>query len=326
MIETLKELSGLFGVSGSETQIKDWLMNKVRGKVDLVHTDAMGNLICVKKGSGEKVMLAAHMDEIGLIATYVEEKGFVRVSKVGGVSLNYAMGQRVRFENGTFGVLHHEEKLDHVKDLHFSSTYVDVGANSKEEALQKIQIGEMACFYSEPAVEGDYLMAKALDNRAGVLVLLKVMENLPKTDKEVYFAFTVQEEVGLRGAKTVAFGCMPDVSITVDITRTGDTPAAKPMEISCGKGPAIKIKDQSVICHKEVIKRLRSVCEEKNIAYQNEILESGGTDAGAIHLTGGGIPSGGVSIPCRYIHTPNEMVHKKDLEDAVALIVGFLEK
>jgi tetrahedral aminopeptidase len=326
MIHLIKELTNTFGVSGSENKIRALIESKVKGKVDNIYTDALGNLICVKKGGGEKVMLAAHMDEIGIIATFVDDNGFIRFSRVGGVSPFYALGQRVLFENGTFGVVYYEEKLDSMKDLNASSMYIDIGASSKEEALKKVKIGETAGFYSESVQEGDYLISKGMDNRSGVAVLLEVIHALPKTDKEIYFVFTVQEEVGLRGAKTAAFGLMPDIAIAVDVTRTGDTPNCRPMEVFLGKGPAIKIKDSSVLCHKDVIARLRKVCEEDSIPYQNEILEAGGTDAGAIHLTGGGIPSGAVSIPCRYIHTPNEMVHQKDLENAVRLLVGILKK
>jgi endoglucanase len=326
MIQLIKELTNTFGVSGSENKIRGLIEAKIKGKVDNIYTDPLGNLICVKKGVGEKVMLAAHMDEIGIIATFVDDNGFVRFSKVGGVSPFYALGQRVLFENGTFGVVYYEEKLEIMKDLNWSSMFIDIGASSKEEALKKVKIGETAGFYSESVQEGEYFISKGMDNRSGVAVLIEVINALPKTDKEIYFVFTVQEEVGLRGAKTAAFGLMPDVAIAVDVTRTGDTPNCRPMVVSLGKGPAIKIKDSSVLCHKEVIDRLRKVCEVENLPYQNEILDAGGTDAGAIHLTGGGIPSGGVSIPCRYIHTPNEMVHQKDLENAVGLLVGFLKK
>lgn len=325
MIEILKELGKMVGVSGSEKTIRDFVKAKVSSKFDEVYEDALGNLICVKKGSGEKVLLAAHIDEIGVIATFIDEKGFIRFDRVGGVSPFYAIGQRVCFENGANGVVHHEEKLESMKDLKFSSMYIDIGAASREEALDRVKIGETAGFVGEMVEEGEVLISKAMDNRSSVALLMALSQQLPITDKEIVFVFTVQEEVGLRGAKTAAFGVMPDLALAIDVTKTGDTPSCRPMEVSLGKGPAIKIKDASMISHKEVVNRLKEVCEKEKIPYQLEILEAGGTDAGAIHLTGGGIRTGAVSIPCRYVHSPNEMVHKKDLENALQLLQGILK-
>lgn len=320
----LSELCTQFGVSGSEEVIRNYIETKANHKITSMFTDAMGNLICTKKGTGEKVMLAAHMDEIGMVVTYIDENGFVRFSPIGGLRPQYALAQRVLFEKGTWGVVHHEESLDSMNDLKWSSMYIDIGATSKEEAEKYIQIGEPAKFYTQTHQQGDMIFSSALDNRAGCAVLLDVIDNLPDTDKEIYFVFTVQEEIGLRGAKTAAFNLMPDIAIAVDVTKTGDTPSCKPMAVKCGNGPAIKIKDQSILCHKGIIHRLRKVCEDTHIPYQNEILERGGTDAGAIHLTGGGIPTGAISIPCRYIHSPNEMVHVKDLQNAQKLLCTFL--
>ena len=324
MVDLLKDLSLTTGVSGSEEKIREFIKSKVKTKVDEVYQDSLGNLICVKKGKGEKVMLAAHMDEIGLIATFVDDNGFIRFSNIGGVSAFYSLGQRVLFENGAFGTISYDGDLEEMKNLKLSKMYIDIGEGSKEDVLKKIKIGEKACFYSEPKAQGDVFIAKAMDDRCGCAVLIDVLEKLKDTDKELYFVFTVQEEVGLRGAKTAAYGLMPDIAIAVDVTLVGDTPKAKPMDVSLGKGPAIKIKDNSVLCHKDVVSRLVKTCEKSKIPYQSEILEAGGTDIGAIHLTGGGIPSGGVSIPSRYVHSPNEMVNLKDLEMAVKLLVEFL--
>lgn len=320
MFDLIKKLTGVYGVSGSEEGIRDVIEKEIRGKVDEIRVDTMGNLIAVKKGTGKKIMIAAHMDEIGLMATYIDDKGFIRVANIGGIAPHYALSHRVMFQNGTIGVLFYEEKLNDMKNLKLSNMYVDIGATSREEAEKKIRIGDTACFMGEAVLQGDLVISKALDDRSGCAIMIKTIQNLPKTDNEIYFVFTVQEEVGLRGAKTAAFQLEADIGIAIDVTDTGDTPECKPMELKVGKGPAIKIKDNSLICHKEVVKLMEDSAKKNNIPYQFEVLEMGGTDAGAIHLTGGGIPSGAISIATRYIHSPSESCSLSDLENAVKLL------
>lgn len=320
MFNLIKKLTETFGVSGSEENIRNVIEQEIQGKVDEIRVDAMGNLIAVKKGSGKKIMVAAHMDEIGIMATYIDDKGFIRFSGIGWVSPHYALSQRVMFQNGTIGVVFYEEKIEDMKNLKLANMYIDIGAASKEEAEKKIRIGDTACFIGEAILQGDLLTSKALDDRSGCAVLIKTIQNLPETDNEIYFVFTVQEELGLRGAKTAAFQLMPDFAIAIDVTDIGDTPECHPMEVKLGKGPAIKIKDSSLICHRDIVKLLESSAKKLNIPYQFEILASGGTDAGAIHLTGGGVPSGAISIPCRYIHSVSESASLSDLENCVKLL------
>ncbi|MCX7921793.1 MAG: M42 family metallopeptidase [Clostridia bacterium] len=326
MFDLVKKLTGAFGVSGNEEEIRDVIAAEIRPKVDEIKVDALGNLIAVKKGTGKKIMLAAHMDEIGIMATYIDDKGFIRFSNIGGISQYYALGQRVRFKNGTIGSVFYEEKLDDMKNLKLSKMYLDIGAKSKDEAEKKVKIGDTACFVGEALMQGDMLVSKALDDRSGCAVLVKVIQNMPLTENEVYFVFTVQEELGLRGAKTAAYQIKPDIAIAVDVTLTGDTPESNVMEVKCGFGPAIKIKDNSVISHPEVKRLLENSAKELNIPYQFEILEKGGTDAGAIHITAGGVPSGAISIPCRYVHSPVEMVNINDLENSVNLLMKVIVK
>jgi endoglucanase len=321
MFELIKSLTGKFGVSGNEEEIRGFIKGKIEKYVDRVEVDALGNLIATKKGSGKKIMVAAHMDEIGVMATHIDDKGFIRFSNIGWVSANYALGQRVRFGNGTVGTVFYEEKLEDLKGLKLSNMYIDIGVRDKIEAQSKVKIGDTAAFLGEALISGDMIISKALDDRSGCAVLIKAIKTLPKTDNEIYFVFTVQEELGLRGAKTAAYRLLPDLAIAVDVTLTGDTPECKPMEVKCGKGPAIKIKDRSVICHSSVKRLLEESAQKLNVPYQFEILESGGSDPGAIHITAGGIPSGAISIPCRYTHSPSEMVSLKDMENAVKLLV-----
>lgn len=325
MFETIKKLSQAFGVAGNEDMIRQVITNEVSGKVDEIRVDTLGNLICVKKGTGKKIMLAAHMDEIGLIVTYIDEKGFLRFSNVGGISQFFSVGQRVKFKNGIIGSVFYEEKIDTIKNLKLDKMYIDIGAKSREEAEKKVSIGDCACFVGEAVQQDDMVISKALDNRSGCAVLVEAIKNMPQTDNEIYFVFTVQEEVGLRGARTAAYQLKPDIAIAIDVTLTGDTPESKAMEVKCGSGPAIKIKDRSVLCHKDIIEMLKTAAIKNNIPYQLEILDFGGTDVGAIHLEVGGIPSGGISIPCRYIHSPVEMASLTDLNHAVKLLVSAIK-
>jgi len=321
MFDLIKKLSGSFGVSGNEEEIREVIRSEIQGKVDKIEVDALGNLIGVKKGKGKKIMVAAHMDEIGVMATYIDEKGFIRFSNIGWVSPYYALAQKVRFKNGTVGSVFYEEKLEDMKDLKLSKMYIDIGAKSREEAEKRVRIGDVACFVGEAVMQdGGNIVSKALDDRSGCAVLVKAIESLAGTENEVYFVFTVQEELGLRGARTSAYRINPDIAIALDVTSTGDTPESMPMEVKCGKGPAIKIKDSSIICHPEVRRLMEDCAKKLCIPYQLEVLERGGSDPGAIHITAGGIPSGAISIPCRYVHSPVETVNINDLEDAVKLL------
>ncbi|MDP4181689.1 MAG: M42 family metallopeptidase [Bacillota bacterium] len=320
MFELIKNLTDKFGVSGNEEEIREFIKGEIKSKVDSIEVDALGNLIATKKGNGKKIMVAAHMDEIGVMATHIDEKGFIRFSNIGWVSQNYSLGQRVRFKNGTIGTVFFEEKLDDLKSLKLSNLYIDIGAKNSEEAQKKVNIGDTAAFCGPAELAGDMIISKALDDRSGCAVLIETIKNLPKTDNEIYFVFTVQEELGLRGAKTAAFRILPDFAIAVDVTLTGDTPDCKTMEVKCGMGPAIKIKDGSVVCHNDVRKLLTETAKKLNLPIQYEILERGGSDPGAIHLTAGGIPSGAISIPCRYTHSPSEMASISDIDNAVKLL------
>lgn len=324
MFNLVKKLTQIVGVSGNEEEISEVIKEEIKNNVDEIKVDALGNLIAVKKGKGRKIMVAAHMDEIGIMVTYIDDNGFLRFSAIGGVSRYDSIGQRVRFENGIIGAVYYEEKLDDMKNLKLSKMYIDIGAKNKEEANELIKIGDVACFVGDAVLQGDRVISKALDNRSGCAVVVKAIKDMKETDNEIYFVFTVQEEIGLRGAKTAAFSIKPDIAIAVDVTMTGDTPESHPMEVKCGGGPAIKIKDRSILCHSEVIGLLKESAKRINIPYQLEILESGGSDPGAIHLTAGGIPSGAISIPVRYVHSPAETASLSDIENAVRLLVGAI--
>lgn len=324
MIALVKELAGAYGPSSREEDVRGLIQEKITLFVDEVHTDALGNLIAVKKGPGKRIMLAAHMDEIGVVAAYVDEKGFIRFSNMGGVNPFIAAGQRVNFGNGTVGTVCYEEALEEMKDLKINRMYIDIGTKSREETYQYVHPGDMGVFIGETLEQNGRYISKALDNRIGCAILVSLAQQMKNPSNEVVFAFTVQEEVGLRGAGPAAFGIKPDLAVAVDVTNTGDTPECKPLAIDLGKGPAIMIKDAKTLSHPLVKDALIRCATEKNIPYQLEVLNAGANDAGAIHITAGGIPSGGVSIPCRYMHRPCEMVDKNDVVNAVKLLDAFI--
>ncbi len=324
-LQLLDQLLSTFGPSGNEERIGQFIEKEIETYVDEVRKDALGNLIALKRGKDKKIMLAAHMDEIGLIITHIHKDGFLRFAKIGGVDVKIAVGQKVEFKDGTIGVIS-SEPIEDIKDLKIDRLFIDIGAKDREEALNKVSIGDVASFYGPLYIQNKRGISKAMDDRIGCYVLIEVLKNLKNNINDIYFVFTVQEEIGIRGAKTSAYGIHPDIGIAIDVTLTGDTPESKPMEVSLGKGPAIKIMDQSTICHPKVRKLLISTAKEHNIPYQIEVLDKGGTDAGAIHLTKSGVPSGVVSIPTRYIHTPGEMIDLQDVKSAIELITKLIEK
>lgn len=325
MQETLRKVTQAFGVSGDEENIREVIKEEIKKYVDELRVDAMGNLIAVKKGRGKKIMLAAHMDEIGIIATFIDENGFIRFSNIGGVSAYTSLSQRVRFKNGTLGSIYAEEKLEDYKNLRLGKLYIDIGCKSREETEKHVNVGDTANFTGDFYVHGGNAISKAMDDRSGCAVLIELIKTLPKTDNEIYFVFTTQEEVGLRGAKTAAFGIMPDCAVGIDITLSGDTPECNKREVKLGCGPAIKVKDNSYIAHPEIRRQLEDIANSNGIPYTLELLDRGGSDPGAIQLAGAGVPCGGISIPCRYTHSPSEMVNLEDLDNCVRLTGLFIK-
>jgi len=319
MQDLLKKVTQAFGVSGNEEEIRDVITSEIKKYVDEIKVDAMGNLIAIKKGKKKKIMFASHMDEIGVIATFIDEKGFIRFSNVGGVSPFNALAQRVKFKNGTIGCINVEEKLEDYKGLKLGKMYIDIGCKNREEAEKLVKIGDTANFVGEFFVQGDCAISKAMDNRSGCAVLIELIKSLPKTDNEIYFVFTTQEEVGLRGAKTAAFGIMPDCAVAIDVTLSGDTPQCNNREVKLGFGPAIKVKDSAYIAHPQIRRELEDLASSNGIPYTLELLDRGGSDPGAIQTTGIGVPCGGISIPCRYVHTPSEMISLEDVKNCVKL-------
>ncbi len=320
-MELLKKLTSCDAPSGCEAKITELIKDEVSEYADEIYTDALGNLIVHKKGAGKKVMLAAHCDEIGVIVTFIDENGFLRFADVGGLFLRNLVNRKVRFENGIIGVIGTEEENE---KRSMSKMYIDIGVKNREEAEKLVSVGDSATFVGDFYVQGERVISKALDNRVGCWVLIETLKNV-KSNNDLYFVFTTQEEVGLRGARTAAYAINPDYALAVDITDTGDTPKCPKMAVKLGEGAAIKVMDYSVITSREVREKLIELAKENDIKYQLEIMTEGGTDAGVIHFAGNGVKTGGISIPTRYIHSPSEMVDKGDMDACVKLAGLFVQ-
>lgn len=327
MLTLLKKLCEIQAPSGGENGLADVLAEEIRPYVDEVYQDALGNLIAHKKGEGPKLMFAAHMDEIGLAATCYGEKGQIYVSALGGVSPYAALYKRVRFSGGAEGVLVPDGKPEEVlKDLKLQKMYVDIAACDEKTAAEQVKLGETGSFVGSFVLQGDYVISKSLDNRAGCCALLYAVKTAERFKNDLYFVFTVNEELGLRGARAAAVGVCPDYAVVLDVTPTGDVPSAEKRPVRLGEGVAIKIMDHSYIAHPLVKSAMQKLCEARGISSQPEVLEKGGTDAGAIHISCGGIPTGGISIPVRYVHTPGEMLCREDLKNAAELAKALIEE
>ena len=322
LTEILCMLDSAHGPSGDEGDIRAVIHQLARPWADEITSDVMGNLVARKKGSGPKVMFAAHMDSIGFIVTHIEKEGFLRVGKLGGISPKDVLNTPVRFKNGVRGVLVAEEKAE--DKLKLEDCYIDIGARDEEQARSLVQVGDTAVYDTAVTEVNGRVISPYLDDRIACAILLKAMEQVGPCENDLYFVFTVQEEVGTRGAKTAAWSVDPDYGIAVDVTDVDDTPgSAKYGTCKLGRGAAVKVMDSSVICHPEVVKALEQCAQDKGIAVQRDIIRAGGTDAGPIHVTRTGVRTGGISMPCRYIHTPTEMADLADVQSCVDLAVAF---
>lgn len=324
MKELIQKLVEAFGPSGFEDAVRQLIRDEVAAHADEISVDAMGNLIVWKRGTGDgqTVMVAAHMDEIGLMATHITEDGFVRVTNLGGVSAHTLRGGRVRLADGLEGILFSDRLTDATKVLSLDKYFVDVGATSRDDC--PVAVGTPMTFWRPFLAQGTRLTSKAMDDRIACAVAIETLRRLPATTHDVAFVFTVQEEVGVRGATAAANRIRPNIGIALDVTLTGDMPEARPMAVALGRGPAIKVKDSGMIAHPGLVQALRESAETNAIPYQLEVLTGGSTDARAMQIAGPGCAAGCISIPCRYVHTQSETVDSRDVDNTVALLVAFL--
>ncbi|MGB4439998.1 MAG: M42 family metallopeptidase [Sedimentibacter sp.] len=321
----MKKLSDCFSPSGREKNVREMIIEEIKDYADEIKVDVLGNLIARKKGDGKKILFSAHMDQIGLIITHVDEKGFLRFSNVGAIHAKEIIGLHMVFDNGLQGVVCCEELKDKEK-ISMSKLYIDVASTSIEFVKNNFHIGDMCVFKSEYYETEDCVICRAADDRIGCYIQIEAIKNHPATSNDVYYVFSVQEEVGTRGAKTAGYSINPDLAVALDVTATGDSPDGIKMDVKLGGGAAIKLMDKSMITHPEVKELLTNLAEENNIKYQYEVLEFGGTDAGPIHLSREGVPSGVISIPTRNLHSAAEIINKQDVLECIKLLQATTAK
>ena len=326
MKELLEKLTSAFGPSGYESQVRDLILETIKDDIDEYRIDALGSLITRKgtrKENGKRIMVSAHMDEIGLMVTHVDEQGFAYVTNLGGVRPLNCISNRVVFADGTEGMIcARDTKPGEIPPM--DKLFVDTGASSRENC--KVKIGDPAVFVGRFVDMGDRWMSKTMDDRIGCLIAIEALKALKASPNEVWFVFSVQEEVGLRGAKTSAYSVDPEIGIALDVTLCNDTPGLVERNLKFGAGPCIKAKDGSLVGTPWLNNALYDAAERAGIPYQVEVLRGAGTDAGAISLTRSGVPSSAISVACRYVHTPSEMVDVNDVKQAIQLLVEFLSK
>lgn len=328
MFTLIKKLLTPPSVSGREHAVISLISELITPYVDSVRIDALGNLIAYKAGVGEhkkKLMFASHADEIGFMATYIEDNGYIRCDKIGGINFISAAFTHVEFENGVRGVLVPVSGTSPT-DYNAENFVVDIGAKNKQDAARRVKIGDTFRVCADLRKLGNSRVAgRPLDNRIGAAVLIEAARMISGSGcaNDVYFTFTVQEEVGCRGSQTAAYSILPDIGIALDVTGTGDTQGAKPMAVKLGGGAAVKIKDASVICDSALVEKMKSVADKNKIKYQLEILTSGGTDTSSMQKAAGGSVAGCISIPTRYTHSSVETIDLGDVMECVKLTAAL---
>ncbi len=338
-VKLLQELSNAFGPSGNEAEVAEILRKELGVFADEMRIDKLGNILFYHHGKEgcPKIMLAAHMDEVGFIITFIEESGFLRFDTIGGITNIVMPGQRILLQ-GEKGILkgiigtkppHLMTPEEQAKIIPKEDLFIDVGADSISQANEKgVDVGTTGVFDAEFTNLGDgYYRGKALDDRAGCAVLIEVFKMLKDSPYNVVAVGSVQEELGIRGARTAAWQVDPDYGLALEGTFVSDVPTTRPDRVSSRikGGPVLTIMDRTAFTHPVVLKTLIKVGREKSIPFQFKQVPLGGTDAGAIHLTKAGVPSGTVAVPCRYIHGPASIIHIDDFNNTVRLVNEFVK-
>jgi putative aminopeptidase FrvX len=332
----LKQLTMLPGIPGHESEVKKVVESEVKKSTDHVLYDNLGSIIGVKGTRGPRIMIAGHMDEVGLIISQITKEGFLKFQTIGGwfsqvmPSQLWDIHTKQGILTGVTGIKppHIIPEDQRVKAILMEDLFIDIGVKSKEEAIEKgIELGLMITPKSQfiEMANPNYLLAKAFDNRVGTYIGLEVLKRANPINAQLFATFTVQEEVGLRGAKTASYVVHPDLAISIDTGVGYDTPKGSPEEQTLGAGPQIHLFDRTTIGHPHLRKHLIALAKKENIPYQQPFLIRGGTDAGNMHLSHEGAPAVSVGIPTRYMHSHYSMVHKDDIEHTIQLLVKFVE-
>jgi len=336
MLETLKKLCALNGVSGNEDEVRDHIITEVKKHTDEIKTDAMGNLIVFKKGKktpGKKLVLCAHMDEVGVIVTNITEDGYLKFATGGSIDSRVILGKAITIgKNKVPGIIgckaiHLVKTKDRENPMEIDDVYIDIGANNKNDAEMLVSPGDSGAFDEEIREFGNgYIKAKAIDDRFGCAVLVELIKT--KLPVDCTFVFTVQEEVGLRGAYTAAYGTAPDVAIIVEGTTAADLPSVPENKKVCkvGDGPVIPFMDNGTIYNKEIRGILCSIADRNEIKWQTKTYVAGATDGAAFHKTRSGIKTAGIAAPVRNLHSPSNVGKISDMDDVYKLLWLFLEE
>lgn len=329
MKELLKELCLINGISGDESAVCENIISKISGYCDY-RIDNLGNLICFckgKKSSDKKLMICAHMDEVGFIVTYIKNDGTLCFSEVGGIDPSVIIGRQITVGrnkiNGIIGskAVHNLSKEERESSPETDSLYIDIGADSREEAEKYVKLGDSVCFDSEFAELGENcIKSKAVDDRAGCAVMIELIREKPEYD--TYFVFNVQEEIGLRGSRVSAFSVAPDFAIVLEATTAADIDGVSEEKKVCslGKGAVVGFMDRSTVYDKGLYNLAFDTAEKFKIPCQTKTMIAGGNDSGAIHLSRGGVHTIAVSVPCRYLHSPSCVINLNDLESSFNLV------
>jgi len=331
----LRDLSVINGTSGDESRVRSFIKQQIQGKVDEVWEDRLGNLIALKKGTkaNRKILFAAHMDEVGFMVTNIDEDGTLCFAPVGSVETQVVIGKQVKVNDSIPGVIgfkpiHLQEKDQLLRPPKFEELRIYIGAKNKEEALRIVKIGDYVNFVTEYRENGRRASGKAFDDRVGCSVLMDIIDMQQRYENDVYFAFVVQEEVGLRGSAVVVEQVRPDVAIVIEGTIAGDDPGLEKDRWSThlGEGPAVTFMHSGYVVNQKVFQAILSVAEKHGIPYQFRRRTQGSTDAGRLVRTGPGTASGVISVPTRYIHSPVCMIDLEDYANTVRLIEKILEE
>lgn len=327
MFNLLKKYQNAFSVSGYENELAEIISKDLSPVADEITTDAMGNLIVFRKGkdSSKKLMIASHMDEIGFMAVNVEDNGMIRVAPIGGINAVASSYHNVKFKNGVSGILVVEDGTK-AADINANKLFVDIGCDSGAQAKRKVKVGDVcavAPMYKK--LSSKRITSKALDDRVCCAISAYAALNSKQPAYDTWFVFTVQEEVGCRGAKPSSFSIMPDYSIALDITPAPACGNPNHLTVKLGKGAAIKIKDSSVICSRKLVDRLTNLAEQNKIKYQYEVLLAGGTDTSAMQIAGSGSHACCISLPTKYTHTPVETIDTGDYKSCIDLLIALIE-
>jgi endoglucanase len=340
-IETnLEKLSNTNGVTGREEAARELIIKLIKPYVDKTYEDNLGNVISIKKGkeSKPKIMLAAHMDEIGLMVKNITKDGFLQFAKMGGIDDRILLAQKVKVHTSKgdlIGIIgsrppHIQKKEERNKVVTYDKLFIDIGAeNLKTAKKMGVKIGNPISFSVKyEKIAKNIVTGKSFDDRAGCAVLIETLKKLESSDCNIFAVGTVQEEVGLRGAGTAAFGINPDFGLALDVTVAGDVPGVTDFEsnIKMGKGPALTVADAGLISHPKILSLLVDVANKNNIPYQLETGLPGTTDAARISLTRQGVPSGTISIPTRYIHSPVGMMDLSDIRNSIKLVIAAINE